>query len=234
MILKKWQDLPKELQTEAVRPYYVRLARKKGSLLMKRLFDIVFSAVLLILLSPLFLLLAVAIRIDSPGPVFYRQVRVTQYNRPFRIFKFRSMVQNADRIGSQVTVNQDARITRMGHLIRRCRLDEISQLIDVFRGTMTFVGTRPEVPKYVAAYTEEMMAVLLLPAGVTSRTSIYYKDEAQLLDAAEDPDRVYTEEVLPQKMKYNLESLRQFSLWQDVKVMVMTVLAILGKKYEEA
>ena len=230
MMLRKWEKLPPEMQTPEVRKYYDILKKKKCALFFKRLFDIVVSFLMLVLLSPVFLILAVAIKIDSRGPVFYRQVRLTQYNKKFRIFKFRSMVQNADR-GSQVTVSGDSRITRVGKLVRRCRLDELCQLIDVLRGTMTFVGTRPEVPKYTAEYTPEMMATLLLPAGVTSLASIYYKDEAALLDAALDTDRVYVEDVLPAKMYYNLKAIEKFSFFGDIKVMFMTVFAVLGKNY---
>lgn len=228
MILKKWEDLPENLRTEAVRPYYDALWKKRGSLLLKRIFDIAVSAVLLAILSPVFLILAVAIKLDTPGPVFYRQVRVTRYGKTFRIFKFRSMVSNADKIGSAVTVGGDSRITRMGKLIRKCRLDEISQLIDVFRGTMTFVGTRPEVPKYVAAYTPEMMATLLLSAGVTSEASIRYKDEDRLLENATDVDETYIRQVLPGKMAYNLASIENFSFFGDIKTMFRTVAAVLG------
>lgn len=231
MILKQWEKLPPEMQTPEVRKYYDILKKKRSALFFKRAFDIVVSLVMLIVLSPAFLILAIAIKIDSRGPVFYRQVRVTQYNKRFRIFKFRSMVQNADK-GSQVTVSGDARVTRVGKFVRKCRLDEISQLIDVLRGTMTFVGTRPEVPKYTEQYTPEMMATLLLPAGVTSLASIYYKDEAKLLDAAEDTDKVYVEEVLPAKMYYNLKAIESFSFWGDIKVMFMTVFAVLGKEYQ--
>ena len=230
MLLKKWEKLPKEMQTEAVRKYYDILKKKQVSLFFKRVFDIFASAILLIMLSPVFLILAIAIKIDSRGPVFYRQVRITQYNEKFRIFKFRSMVQNADK-GSQVTVSGDMRVTRVGKIVRKCRLDEISQLIDVFRGKMTFVGTRPEVPKYTEQYTDEMMATFLLPAGVTSLASIYYKDEALLLGASEDVDRVYVEDVLPGKMYYNLKAIENFSFWSDIKVMFMTVFAMLGKEY---
>ena len=229
MILKKWEELPESLKTDAVRPYYDLLAKRRGSLLLKRCFDIVVSALMLLILSPVFLVLAVAIKLDSPGPVFYRQVRVTQYGKEFRIFKFRSMVSDADKRGSLVTVSGDSRITRVGHVIRNCRLDELCQLIDIFRGTMTFVGTRPEVPKYVAAYTPEMMATLLLPAGVTSEASILYKDEAELLDAAEDVDAVYIRDVLPGKMKYNLDALKNFSFFSDIATMFRTVFAVLGK-----
>jgi len=227
----KWEKLPPEMQTQEVKKYYDILKKKRFSLFLKRAFDIVVSFLMLLLLSPVFLILAIAIKIDSRGPVFYRQVRVTQYNKRFRIFKFRSMVQNADK-GSQVTVSGDARVTRVGKLVRKCRLDEISQLIDVLRGKMTFVGTRPEVPKYTEQYTPEMMATLLLPAGITSLASIYYKDEAELLDAAEDTDRVYVEEVLPAKMYYNLKAIEKFSFWGDIKVMFMTVFAVLGKEYK--
>lgn len=232
MVLCKWEKLPQELQLDAVRPYYEMLQKKRASLVFKRLFDVVVSAIMLILLSPVFLVLAIAIKLDSPGPVFYRQVRVTRYGRQFRIFKFRSMVQNADKKGSLVTVGADSRITRVGKVIRKCRLDEICQLIDIFRGTMTFVGTRPEVPKYVASYTPEMMATLLLPAGVTSLASIFYKDEDMLLADAEDVDKTYIEQVLPGKMRYNLRAIEKFSFFGDIKVMFMTVFAVLGKDYK--
>ena len=227
--MKKWEDLPENLRTEAVRPYYEQLKKRKVSLFFKRLLDVFLSALLLVLLSPVFLVLAIAIKIDSRGPVFYRQVRVTRYGKEFRIFKFRSMVNDADKKGSLVTVGGDSRITRMGKLIRKCRLDEISQLLNVLTGDMSFVGTRPEVPKYVAAYTPEMMATLLLRAGITSMASILYKDEDRLLEGAEDVDKTYIEDVLPGKMKYNLESIMQFSLWSDIKTMFRTVGAVLKR-----
>lgn len=233
-MVKKWEKLPEEMRTDAVRPYYDILVKKNGSLLLKRVFDVIVSAIMLVLLSPVFLALAIAIKVDSPGPVFYRQVRVTQYGKEFRIFKFRSMVSNADKIGTQVTVGNDSRITRVGKLIRKCRLDEICQLIDIFRGTMTFVGTRPEVPKYVTAYTPEMMATLLLPAGVTSEASILYKDEDQLLNAAQDVDATYIKEVLPGKMRYNLQSILNYSFWGDIHTMLRTVFAVLGRDYDES
>ncbi len=227
MRLRFWEDLPENMQTDAVRPYYDALQKKTGSLLLKRIFDITASFFMLLILSPFFLILAIAIKIDSEGPVFYRQVRVTQYGREFRIFKFRTMVNNADKIGSLVTVGGDARITKVGRFIRACRLDEISQLINVLLGDMTFVGTRPEVPKYVAAYTPEMMATLLLPAGITSIASIRYKDEAELLDNAQDVDKAYIEQVLPGKMQYNLQSILDFSFWDDIATCFKTVLAVL-------
>lgn len=233
MRLVKWEKLPCEMQTEEVRKYYDVLKKKKFALFCKRAFDVFVSLLLLVILSPMFLILAIAIKLDSKGPVFYRQERITQYGKRFKIFKFRTMVQNADKIGSQVTVNNDSRITRVGKFIRRCRLDEICQLIDVLRGTLTFVGTRPEVAKYVEKYTPEMVATLLLPAGVTSMASIKYKDEDKLLDGAEDVDKVYVEQVLPGKMKYNLQALENFGFWKDIGIMFMTVFAVLGKDYSE-
>ncbi len=225
MILRKWENLPKEMQIPEVREYYDSLSKKKFQLVLKRIFDIVVSFLLLTVLSPLFLILAIAIKLDSKGPVFYRQTRVTQYGKHFRIFKFRSMVTDADK-GSLLTVGGDSRITKTGKFIRKYKLDEFSQLIDVLRGTMTFVGTRPEVPKYVEKYTPEMMATLLMPAGITSEASVYYKDENELLDAAEDVEKTYLEVVLPDKMKYNLAAIRSFSFIDDIKVMILTVLAV--------
>ena len=233
MKIIQWEKLPAEMQMDEVRKYYDILQKKSFALCMKRLFDIVVSLLMLVILSPFFLILAIAIKIDSKGPVFYRQLRVTQYGKRFRIFKFRSMIQNADKVGSHVTVNNDARVTKVGKFIRKCRLDEICQLIDVLRGTMSFVGTRPEAVKYVDAYTPEMMATLLLPAGITSEASIYYKDESKLLDGVEDVDKVYVEEVLPDKMYYNLKAIERFSFWRDIKIMFMTVFAVLGKEYKD-
>lgn len=233
MLIKKWEKLPPELQIEEVRPYWEILRKKNFSLFWKRVFDIFVSMIMLIILLPFFLFLSLAIVVDSRGGVFYRQERVTQYGRHFRIFKFRSMVSGADKKGSLVTVGNDARITRVGRLVRKLRLDEVSQLIDVFRGTMTFVGTRPEVPKYVDQYKAEYLATLLLPAGVTSMTSIMFKDEDELLEGKEDVDKAYIEDVLPQKMEWNLSEIEKYGFWRDVKIMFMTVFAVLGKDYSK-
>ncbi len=226
MLVCKWEKLPQDMKNEDVRRYWAILRKKNFSLFWKRVFDIACSLFMLVCFSPVFLFLAVAIKIDSPGPVFYRQVRVTQYGKQFRIHKFRSMVANADKIGSQVTVAQDKRVTRMGKLIRKCRLDEISQLIDVLAGNMTFVGTRPEVPKYAEKYTDEMKATLLLPAGVTSIASIRYKDEAELMKNAENADETYVGEVLPAKMQYNLKEIERYGFWRDIGTMFKTVFAV--------
>ena len=226
-MLRRWEELPEFMRTDAVRPYYKALEKKRYSLYLKRLFDFSISSVMLILLSPVLLGLGIWIRMDSEGPVFYRQKRITQYGRPFEIYKFRTMVVNADRIGSQVTVGKDPRITRAGSFLRGCRLDELPQLINIWKGEMTFVGTRPEVPKFIKEYTDEMYATLLLPAGVTSEASIRYKDEAELLDKAEDVDETYVQQVLPGKMAYNLESIRHFGLGQELLTMLRTVKAVL-------
>lgn len=228
MVLKKWDDLPESLKNDEVKVYYDILSNKKGSLILKRFFDITGATLLLILLSPLFLILAIVIKADSKGPVFFRQTRVTQYGREFKIYKFRTMVNNAEKLGSQVTTRNDSRVTKVGHFLRKYRLDEISQLINVLIGDMTFVGTRPEVPKYVAAYTNEMMATLLLPAGVTSEASIEYKDEEKLLSSAGNVDEVYINEVLPLKMKYNKKYMQYFKFISDVRVLISTVKAVLS------
>ena len=231
-MLKKWADLPEFMQIDEVKPYYEVLQKKKVSLILKRLFDLVGGLILLCILAVPMLIIAVMIKLDSEGPVFYRQERITTYGKHFRIHKFRTMVNNADRIGAAVTVGNDSRITKVGAALRGCRLDELPQVFDLISGNMSFVGTRPEAVKYVERYKPEYMATLLLPAGITSEASIRYKDEAELLDAAEDVDRVYTEDVLPGKMKYNLESIRTFSFIKDIITMVRTVFAVLGKDYD--
>lgn len=231
--MKKWENLPAEMQIEEIKPYYEILKKKTLSLVFKRVFDIIVSLVLLIILSPMLLILAIAIKIDSPGPVFYRQMRVTQYGRKFRIHKFRSMCDGADKKGTLVTVSNDARVTRVGKLVRKCRLDEFAQLIDVLKGDMTFVGVRPEVPRYVEKYQPEWNATFLLPAGVTNLTCIYFKDEDKMLANVDDADKVYVEDILPIKMRWNLKGIKEFSYWGDVKLMFMTFFAVLGKEYKD-
>lgn len=229
-MLKSWDDLPEELKTPEVRKYYDILNKKRKSLAIKRAFDVTAASAMLVVLSPVFAVLAAAIKLDSEGPVFFRQERVTQYGEKFRIHKFRSMYNGADK-GSQITVSNDSRVTKTGEFIRKFKLDEFSQLLDVISGEMSFVGTRPEVQKYVDKYTEEMKSTLLLPAGITSTASVCYKDENSLLDEAEDTESTYINEVLPDKMRYNLEDIENFSLINDLKIMFMTVFAVLGKDY---
>ena len=231
MILRKWDKLPDELRIPEVRPYYDMLSRRRGSIALKRVFDFLVSLLMLLILWPFMLLIALAVKLDSPGPALFLQERVTTYGRRFKIWKFRTMVNNAEKLGTQVTVSGDSRVTRVGKLLRSVRLDELPQLVNVLKGDMSFVGTRPEVVKYVEQYTPEMMATLLLPAGVTSEASIRYKDEYKLLSEAEDTDRVYVEEVLPAKMVWNLESVRRFRFLREILTMIRTVLAVLGKDY---
>ena len=232
MRLRQWDSLPEFIKSDEVKVYYDILSKKQLQLGLKRAFDVVVAVIMLIILAIPMLIIAVMIKLDSPGPVFYRQERVTIYGKRFRIHKFRTMVNNADKIGTAVTVGGDARITKVGNKLRNMRLDELPQLLDVLSGNMSFVGTRPEATKYVKQYTNEMNATLLLPAGITSEASIRYKDEASLLDAADDVDKVYVEEVLPEKMKYNLQSIRKFSFLGEIATMFRTVFAVCGKEYK--
>ncbi len=226
MILRKWEDMPKEMQNEQVRPYYDYLAKHKMSLAAKFLLDKILAVVLLLILSPIFLVIAIWIKCDSAGEVFFRQERVTRYGKKFRIYKFRTMVKNAESLGSQVTINADMRVTKVGKKIRACRLDEIPQLINILKGEMSFVGTRPEVPRYVEHYTEEMYATLLLPAGVTSEASIEYKDEERLLAEADNADEIYITKVLPEKMRWNYKGLAKQGVFEDIKIMLQTLGAV--------
>lgn len=226
MGLLAWADLPADMRVDEVRPYYNELSKHRTGLAVKRIFDICGSIFLFALTWWLFIILAVAIKLDSPGPVFFRQERVGRYGKTFRIFKFRTMCVDAEKKGAQVTSAGDARITRVGSVIRKCRLDEVAQLIDIFRGTMSFVGTRPEVPRYVAAYTPEMRATLLLSPGVTSLASIEFKDEDALLEGAEDVDSAYINLVLPKKMELNLRDLSRFSFCGEMATMFATVAAV--------
>ena len=227
-MLKKYEELPDFMKNEEVKEYYEILKNKKFQLILKRIFDIVCSIILLILISPILLVLAIAIKIDSKGPVFYRQKRITKYGREFKIFKFRTMVVDADKKGSLVTLKNDSRITRVGCKIRKCRLDELPQLINILVGDMSFVGTRPEVKKYVDLYTNEMYATLLMPSGVTSLASIEYSDEDKIIDKyvkkGEKVDDIYVNRILPKKMNYNLDYIKKFNIVEDIKTCIKTVL----------
>ena len=227
-MLKRWDDLPDFMRVDEVRPYWEILNKRRGQLLLKRIFDIIVALVLLLFLAIPMGIIAILIKRDSEGPVFYRQERVTTYGRHFRIHKFRTMVNNADQIGSTVTVSGDSRITRVGAKLRRLRLDELPQVFDILEGTMSFVGTRPEAVKYVNQYKPEYFATLLMPAGVTSEASICYKDEDKLLDAVENVDVVYITQVLTEKMKWNLFYLQNFNFISDIKTMIRTIFAVLG------
>lgn len=230
-MLRRWEDLPEFMQTPEVRPYWEILNKKRGQLALKRAFDVTAGTALLLLLCPPMAVIAIMIKRDSDGPIFYRQERVTTYGKHFRIHKFRTMVSNADKIGTAVTVGNDSRITKVGAKLRGLRLDELPQVIDVIKGDMSFVGTRPEAVKYVEKYKPEYNATLLVPAGITSEASIRYKDEDKLLNSAEDVDKTYIEKVLPGKMKWNLRSIESFNLITDVTTMLRTIAVIAGKEY---
>lgn len=232
MVLKDWDELPPELRCDELRPYYDILRRHRGGLAAKRGFDIAASALLLAALSPVLLAVSAAVAADSRGGVFFLQERVTAYARHFKIIKFRTMVPDAESLGSQLTMSGDMRVTRVGRFLRKSRLDELPQLVNILVGDMSFVGTRPEVPRYVARYTNEMLATLLLPAGVTSEASIRYKDEYKLLTGAESIDDAYVQKVLPGKMYYNLKAIEDFSILNELRTMLRTVLAVCGKEYK--
>lgn len=230
MILEKYEKLPHEMKNEYVKKYHKILSKKKFSLTIKRLFDVAVSFILIIILFPVYTLIAVAIKLDSRGPILFKQKRVTQNMKEFSILKFRTMVQDADKLGSKITLKNDCRITNVGKIIRKIRLDELPQLINVLKGDMSFVGTRPEVWKYVNKYTDEMKATLLLPAGLTSIASIKYKSESDLLEKCikngKSVDDAYLEDILPNKMKYNLEYMKKFSILKDLKICLNTVIGV--------
>ena len=224
-------NIDKRFETDIVKKYREEIEKRRVSLFLKLFLDKVLALVLLIPLSPIILAIAIWIKLDSEGPVFYRQERITTYGRPFRIFKFRTMVKDADKLGAAVTEHNDPRISRAGNKLRKVRLDELPQLFNVLLGDMSFVGVRPEVAKYVNRYTDEMNATLLLPAGITSPASIEYKDEDEVIEkfkgSGRSIDDIYIEEVLPDKMKYNLEYIKNFSIVNDIKIMIQTALAVI-------
>lgn len=226
--MKKWDDLPKFMKNDKVKAYYDILNRHRTELVIKRCFDFSVALVLTLILLPVLLVISIMIKVDSKGPVIFRQMRVTSNGKTFRIYKFRTMV--ADQTGNKVTVKDDPRITNVGRILRKYRLDELPQLFNVLSGDMSFVGTRPEVVKYVNCYTDEMKATLLLPAGITSLASIKYKDEDKLLTDADKADEIYVKDILPEKMKYNLSALRDFNLASELNIMMATVKAVVSNK----
>ena len=231
-MLVKYDKLPDFMKNKEVKYYYDILKKKRFQLFLKRLFDIIMSLILLIILFPILLIISIIIKLEDKGPVFYRQTRITKYGKEFRIFKFRTMVVNADKIGSLVTTNNDSRITRVGSKIRKIRLDELPQLINILLGDMTFVGTRPEVKKYVDVYSNEMYATLLLPAGVTSKASIEFRNEDEIISKYsknDNVDNIYIKKILPKKMKYNLEYLKHFNIFLDIKICINTIIKV-GKQ----
>ena len=194
---------------------------------MKRLFDIVMSFIGLVLLSPIFLVIAIWIKLDSKGPVFYKQTRVGKDSKDFKIFKFRSMRQGSDKQGLITVGGRDPRVTNSGYYIRKYKLDEFPQLINVFLGDMSIVGPRPEVRKYVDLYTEEQLKVLSVRPGITDIASIKYRNENELLEKAEDADKMYIEIIMPDKLKYNLEYINKKSFIYDIRLIFETLLRII-------
>lgn len=226
-MLEKFKDLPEYMQIDEVKEYYDILNKKRFSLLLKRIFDFSVALISLIILFPILILISILIVLDSKGGAIFSQERVTTYGKKFKIYKFRTMTFNAESLGSSVTTKNDRRITRIGYKLRKYRIDELPQLFNILLGDMSFVGTRPELTKYVNKYKGAMFATLLLPAGVTSKTSILYKDEEKLLSTADDVDKVYVEKILPEKMKYNLECLKRFGFLNDIRTMIETVVAVI-------
>ncbi|MBC5628058.1 sugar transferase [Clostridium sp. NSJ-6] len=228
MSLKKYDSLPEFMKNPEVKEYYEILSERKGQLTLKRFFDIIGGTIGTIVLLPIMAVLAIIIKLESKGPALFKQVRVTQYGREFKILKFRTMVVNAEKLGTQVTSKNDPRVTKVGKFLRKYRLDELPQIINILKGDLSFVGTRPEVPKFVKEYTNDMIATLLLPAGVTSEASIEFKDEEKILDNSSNVDNDYIYKVLPLKMKYNLNYIKHFTVLYDFKIMLRTVGAVLG------
>ncbi len=232
MGLSRWESLPKFLKNSTVEEYYKILRKKRKSIIAKRIVDLCITIPLVIILSIVMVGIALCIKIDSRGPIFFVQERVTQYGRKYYIFKFRTMIVDAEKEGPSITQENDNRVTRIGRLLRKYKLDELPQVFNVLTGDMTLVGTRPEVVKYVEQYTPEMRATLLLPAGVTSRTSIIYKNEELIMEkylaeTNKTVDEVYMEYILPEKMKYNLEYIEELGVREDIRIMIKTILAVI-------
>jgi len=223
MLTSSYEKLPECMKNEVVFSYYEMLYEKRVALFFKRFFDIILSLILIVILLPLIIVIAILIKLDSKGPIFYTQTRITKNLKEFHIVKFRTMYHNTNANDEMLTLASDNRITRVGTKLRKLRLDEIPQLFNILLGSMSFVGTRPEVVKYVKNYTPEMMATLLLVAGLTSKASILFRNESELLVSKSDIDRVYLKEILPTKMIHNLEYLRDYRFINDLKILFQTL-----------
>jgi len=199
-------------------------------LMAKRLFDIVVSSIGLLILSPLFLLITLLIKLDSKGSVFYRGVRVGRFGKPFRIFKFRTMVVNPENLGGPSTADDDPRITKIGKFLRKYKLDELPQLVNVLKGEMSFVGPRPEVKQYVDMFTEEEKAILSVKPGITDWASLWNIDEASILAGSQDPEKTYMEKIRPIKLKLQLKYVKERSLYIDLKIIILTILSVVNRK----
>lgn len=230
MYVKQFEKLPPDLQKSEIRPYFDYLQTRKGSLIAKRVLDIFVALLVLTVLSPIMLISAILVKLTTKGPLFYLQERVGLYGKPFHIYKFRTMVVDADKIGAQITVGErDPRITKVGHILRTTRIDEFPQMLNVLKGDMTIIGTRPEVPRYVKEYSDEMKATLLMQPGASGGASIAYRYENEMLKDKEDPEQYYIDAILPDKMQINLDYLKKFSIWQDLWLMCRTVGCVFHK-----
>jgi lipopolysaccharide/colanic/teichoic acid biosynthesis glycosyltransferase len=198
-------------------------------LILKRTFDVLASGVGLLLIFPLLLLMAVLVKVDSPGPVLYRGMRVGLNGKPFHMLKFRTMVVDAEKLGASSTARGDARITRVGNVIRACKFDEFPQLVNVFRGDMSLVGPRPQVQWAVDLYTEEERLLLSVRPGITDHASLLFSDEAEILNGAEDPDKAYLELIAPEKIRLGLEYVRTRTFWVDLKLILLTLTRVSGR-----
>lgn len=223
MSVKQWQKLPAHMQNEAVKPYFDILAKKNITLFFKRFFEIIIAVIILLIISPILIIAGIAVAVTSKGPVFYLQERVGRYGKPFKIIKFRTMVVNADKLGAQITVGErDPRITRVGHILRITRIDEFPQMINILKGDMSLIGTRPEVQRYVDEYTDEMMATLLLRPGATGAASVKFSKENDMLKDKENPEEYYIKTILPEKMALNLDYTKNISIGYDFKIIGQT------------
>ncbi|MDR3179205.1 MAG: sugar transferase [Oscillospiraceae bacterium] len=218
----KWEDFPQDMKNDEVFFYYNIIKKKRLYFFLKRVSDVFFSVILFILFLPIILIISLLIKIDSSGPIFFKQERITYYKKKFKIFKFRTMIENAEKKGSSITIKNDPRITKLGKLLRKFHFDEIPQIFNIMTGDMSFVGTRPEIEKYVVNYTNEMKATFLMPAGLTSFASIKFRNESDFLEKKKREDDVYINEILPKKMKYNLLYLKKFSFLLDVEILFKT------------
>ena len=224
--MKAFEKLPECFQNDGVKQYYDTLKKKSSRIFFKRVLDILLSLIMLVFLIVPIIVISIMVKATSKGPVMFRQERVTTYGRKFKILKFRTMVVNAESLGTQVTTDHDDRVTKIGRKLRKYRLDELPQIFNVLSGSMSFVGVRPEVPKYVEQYEDVYYATLLMPAGITSPASIQYKDEEKLLAECDDADKVYIEQILPEKMKYNLSYIENFGFFSDIGIMFKTVVEV--------
>ncbi|MGN0144108.1 MAG: sugar transferase [Clostridium sp.] len=192
--------------------------------IIKRIFDIICSGLGLIVLSPFLIFIAIRIKMESDGPVLFKQIRVGEKGREFKILKFRTMVVDAEKLGRQITVGNDSRITKVGGFLRKYKIDELPQLINVFKGDMSLVGPRPEVPRYVNMYTQEQRKVLNVKPGITDLASIRYRDENELLGKAENPDEFYINTIMPDKLALNMEYINKSNIFLDVYIILKTIL----------